>query len=72
MTGRDLIIYILTNHLEDEKMVGFLSDEEMAVKLNIGIESVHTMFKLGLLQGAEVNGKLYFFPGEQITRIVAD
>lgn len=43
MTGRELIVYILENHLEDEpvfkdgKFIGCLTIEEAAVKANTGI-----------------------------------
>lgn len=42
MTGRDIILYILENHLEDElfvqngKPLGFLTVEEAAAKTNVG------------------------------------
>lgn len=42
MTGRDLIVYILANHLEDEpifkdgKFIGTLGIEEAAAKLDAG------------------------------------
>ena len=45
MTGRELIIYILENDLEnepvfqDDKLIGFLNEREAAVKLNVGIEN---------------------------------
>lgn len=46
MTGRDLIIYILENNLEDEEMfkdnkfAGFMSVDEAAVKFEVGIYTV--------------------------------
>lgn len=48
MTGRDLIIYILRNGLENEpvcrdgKFLGLLTIDEAAVKLNVGVETVKT------------------------------
>ena len=46
MTGRDLILYILSNNLEDEpvfnegKLLGFMTVEEAAVKFDVGIATV--------------------------------
>lgn len=65
MTGRDLIIYILENHLEDEvvfkdgKIPGFLSKTEAAVKFNVGIYTIRTWFDLGVIDGIELGGELY-------------
>lgn len=56
MTGRELIIYILENGLEDEQVfsngrfVGFLSVGEAAQKLGYGIETVRAMVELGLIE----------------------
>lgn len=47
MTGRDLIIYILQNGLEDElvidngSIIGFVTPLEVAAKLNVGIATVY-------------------------------
>lgn len=46
MTGRDLIIYILTNHLEDElvfkdgKFIGFVTAGEAAEKMDVGLATI--------------------------------
>ena len=46
MTGRDYIIYILENHLEDEelfkngKIPGLLTYEEAAVKFGVGVGTI--------------------------------
>lgn len=51
MTGRELIIYILSNDLEDEpifkdgKLIGHITIEEAAVKLDVGIETVKALIK---------------------------
>lgn len=56
MTGRELIIYILENGLEDEQVfengrfVGFLSLTQAAQKLGYGIETVKAMVDLGLIE----------------------
>ena len=46
MTGKDLIIYILQNNLEDEVVlkegffVGFMDQNEAAVKFNVGVWTI--------------------------------
>lgn len=67
MTGRELIIYILTNHLEDVqifedgKIPGCLTVEEAAVKLNVGIETVKILYQLGELKGFTIGDRIYIF-----------
>ena len=66
MTGRDLIIYILKNSLEDKeifkdgKINGFLTLEEAAAKLNVGTATVLLWYALGRLQGFTLLDKIYF------------
>ena len=65
MTGRDLIVYILTNGLEDEsvfedgKFVGLLTVEEAAVKFGTGNATIQTYYIMGVLEGFVIGGKLY-------------
>lgn len=56
MTGRDLIIYILQNNLEDKpvfedgKLLGFMTIEEAAVKSGVyGIETIKAMVQLNYI-----------------------
>lgn len=73
MTGRELIIYILTNGLEDEQVfvngrfVGFLTISEAAQKLGVGMESVKVMLQLGLIDNVE-DGDL--IPEQSITKLI--
>ena len=66
MTGRDLIIYILKNGLEDKeifkdgKINGFLTLEEAAAKLNVGTATVLLWYALGRLKGFTLLDKIYF------------
>ena len=52
MTGRDLIMYILENHLEDEelfkdgKIPGLMTYEEAAVKFGVGKETISAWTQL--------------------------
>lgn len=65
MTGKNLIIYILSNNLEDEpifkdgKIIGFLTDIEAAERLSIGVESVRTMVNMGILYGFKLGDVTY-------------
>ena len=65
MTGRDLIIYILKNHLEDEPVfkdgvfVGFLTVDEAAEKLMVGPATVSSWVQLGMLDNIWVDGGTY-------------
>lgn len=65
MTGRELICYILENHLEDEPVfkdgtfIGFMSEDKFAATGDVGIATVRASVQLGLLNGIEINGKTY-------------
>lgn len=63
MTGRDLIIYILQNHLEDTEILTdsnhmFLTVEEAAVKYGTGIATVKAMIAQNVLKGMKI-GETY-------------
>ena len=66
MTGRELIIYILENHLEnisinDEHFfIGFISEAKLAESFDVGIDTIRAWVKTGVLDGIEVNGRFYF------------
>ena len=66
MTGRDLIIYILQNNLEDEVIlkddvfVGFMSEDEAAVKFEVGVATIRAWYNYGILHGFK-NGNSVFF-----------
>lgn len=57
MRGRDLIIYIMENHLEDSpvfnngKFIGFLKPEEAALKMGTGPATTEALLKLGQIDG---------------------
>ena len=65
ITGRDLIIHILQNNLEDEEIfkngnfLGFLTLEEAALKFGMGTETVKALVKAGFFKSIEINGKLF-------------
>lgn len=47
MTGREMILYILSNGLENEpvvkdgRLVGFMSIDEAAARMNVGSATIH-------------------------------
>lgn len=59
MTGKELIIYILENNLENEdvfkngKFVGYVTVSEAAVKLEAGIGTVRALMLLDKLRGVK-------------------
>lgn len=69
MTGRDLIIYILKNNLEDEPVfidgivLGFLTVEEAAVKLGVAVSTIYIWIGQGVLDHIQIGGT-YFVPAK--------
>lgn len=76
MTGRDLILYILQNNLEDEpvvkdgKFIGLLSTDEVAIEFRVGRATVKTWVEIELLDGVKIGNELYILPTNklQVTR----
>lgn len=68
MTGRDLIVYILQNNLEDKPVFldkGFLNlmtVREAAVEFNVGVSTIKTWFELGTIDGVMVGEDIYILP----------
>lgn len=66
MTGKDLIIYILQNDLEDKVVfsngifTGIMNVEEAALKFNVGVATVITWYKLGMIPGFTLGGSIFF------------
>lgn len=66
MTGRDLILYILENHLEDEVViengvfVWLMSEEEAAVKFGVGVAQIRAWYMCKMLSGTKIGDRLYF------------
>ena len=65
MTGRELIIYILANGLEDEpiyedgKILGFITATEAAEKFNVGVATIKVWINEGMLDGIRIGEELY-------------
>lgn len=66
MTGRELVIYIMSNCLEDEEVikdgvfVGLISEDEVAVKFGVGVGTVRAWATLGRISGTWIHDRLYF------------
>jgi predicted transcriptional regulator len=65
MTGRDLIIYILSNNLEDEpvfkdgKLLGFVTAGEVAAQMDVGIATVYVWLYQKRLDGILIGNTIY-------------
>ena len=71
MTGRELIVYILENGLEDEpvfengKFIGFVTAEEAAVKKHVGVATIQAWIDLCIVDGVNVEPGTYI-PANQV------
>lgn len=65
MTGRELIIYILANNLENEsifkdgKMVGYITIYQAAIKMNVGVATIYAWIKQGKVNCVVIGGVVY-------------
>lgn len=65
MTGRELIIYILENHLEDEpvfkdgKFIGCMTCGEVAQYYSVGSATVRAWIKENMISSIRINGGVY-------------
>lgn len=66
MTGKDLILYILQNNLENEVVikdgifVWLMTEEEAAVRFNVGVSTVRAWYVCGMIKGTQIGDRLYF------------
>lgn len=71
MTGRDLIIYILENNLEDApvfadgRFIGFITELEAAVKFNVGTATIRLWVERKILSGIKI-GEMYYIPAYSV------
>ena len=69
MTGRELILYILNNKLEDNKVfengtfLGFITPTEAASKMNVGVATIFAWIFRGQLDHVRI-GDLYLIPAD--------
>lgn len=65
MTGRDLIIYILENGLEDtpifeyDSLIGFMPIEKAAAECGTGIETMEVMYLREMMSGFKIGDQIY-------------
>lgn len=65
MTGRDLIIFILENGLEDQpiikdgKIIGFVTPDEAAVKMNVGTATIYVWIWQKRIPAVRVGDRFY-------------
>lgn len=70
MNGRDLIIYIMENKLEDQeifqngKLLGFMTLAEAAVKYSVGVETVKVWCEFGAIKHVKI-GDQFYIPANQ-------
>ena len=75
MTGRELIMYILENHLEDEPVfhkgtfVGYMSDKKFAEMLGVGLATVHAWVLLGRVKDSIMIGDTIYIPVNYATQM---
>ena len=68
MTGRELIMYILENNLENEevfkngKFIGFIDEKEAAKKFDVGTSTIRMWVKMEMIRGIQI-GNAYYIPG---------
>ena len=68
MTGRELIVYILENHLEDESVfqngtfIGYVTDVKFAEMLGVGVATVRAWIMIGRVKDAIMIGDTMFVP----------
>jgi hypothetical protein len=66
MTGKELMLYILENNLENEVVikdgifVWLMNEEEAAVKFDVGVATVKAWYICGMLNGTKIGDHLYF------------
>lgn len=64
MTGRELIIYILENGLEDEPVfkngtfIGFLTTKDAAVQLEVGPSTINALVQRHMLEAVHIDGSV--------------
>lgn len=65
MTGRDLILYILQNGLEDEPVfedgifLGFMNEMEAAIKFGVGTSTIRVWVDMKMLPAIKLGNMLY-------------
>lgn len=78
MTGRELIMYILENHLEDEPVfqngtfVGYVSDVKFAEMLGVGVATVRAWIMMSRIKDAIMIDDAMFVPAIYINTLKSE
>ena len=60
MTGRELIVFIMQNKLEDTVLLNLMSETEAAAKFDVGVATIRVWYDYGYITGGlDINGTLY-------------
>lgn len=74
MTGKELMLYILENNLENEVVikdgifVWLMNEEEAAVKFDVGVATIKAWYICGMLNGTKIGDHLYFLRNDKDPR----
>ena len=81
MTGRDLIVYILSNHLVNAEirngklMVSgndFMKDEQVASILGVGMATIKVWYENDYFEGAYREEGVIYIPKDEVIRILSE
>lgn len=81
MTGRDLIVYILTNHLENAEIRNgklmisgndFMKDEQVASILGVGMATIKVWYENDYFEGAYREEGVIYIPKDEVIRILSE
>ena len=72
MTGRDLIIYILKNKMENvdvSKVFGIVSIEKTAEEMDVGVATIKLWCVMKYLDTITIDDKIYIFKNEKYEKV---
>ena len=75
MTGKELILYILENDLENEVVIKdgvfiwLMDEKEAAVKFDVGVATIRAWYACGQLDGTKIGDRLYFLRNVKDPRV---
>ena len=65
MTGKDLIIYILQNNLENERILDLMTIDEAALKFNVGPATIKIWYEYDVISGIKFGDELYILSNKK-------
>lgn len=74
MTGRDLVIYIMKNNLEDEEIfkngifLGCMNENEAAAKFGVGVATIRVWFQHNVLKGTKIGDSIFILKDQENPR----